>query len=73
MPLAKSGEIQNLCQPNAILTFKEFLLDYASKETREIGEKTINNHLKEITNPKIRRKTQQRLRKLECGERDLYL
>jgi len=36
MPLAKSGEIQNVCQPNAILTFKEFLLDYASEETKKI-------------------------------------
>jgi 2-iminoacetate synthase len=73
MPLAKSGEIQNLCQPNAILTFKEFLLDYASKETREIGEETIKKHLDEIPNPKIRKETMKRLKKLEEGERDLYI
>ena len=48
MPLAKSGEIQNICQPNAILTFKEFLLDYATEKTRLLGEKTITEHLKEI-------------------------
>jgi 2-iminoacetate synthase len=73
MPLAKSGEIQNLCQPNAILTFKEFLLDYASEETREIGEKTIQKHLKQIPNPKIRSETEKKIKKLEQGERDLYL
>lgn len=73
MPLAKSGEIQNLCQPNAILTFKEFLLDYASDETRRIGEKTIIDHLNQIPNPKIRDETELRLKKLEQGERDLYL
>jgi 2-iminoacetate synthase len=73
MPLAKSGEIQNLCQPNAILTFKEFLLDYASDETREIGEKTIKEHLDQIPNPKIRSETEKRIKKLEQGERDLYL
>jgi len=73
MPLAKSGEIQNLCQPNAILTFKEFLLDYASEETRKIGEKTIEEHLEQIPNQKIRNETKKRIKKLEQGERDLYL
>lgn len=73
MPLAKSGEIQNLCQPNAILTFKEFLLDYASEETRKIGERTIQEHLKQIPNAKIRNEIKKRIKKLEQGERDLYL
>ncbi len=73
MPLAKSGEIQNLCQPNAILTFKEFLLDYATDETRKIGEETIKKHLKEIPNTKIRNETIKRLKRLEEGERDLYM
>ena len=50
MPLAKSGEIQNICQPNAILTFKEFLLDYASEKTKKIGEEIIEKHLEEIPN-----------------------
>lgn len=72
MPLAKSGEIQNLCQPNAILTFKEFLLDYASEETRKIGEETIKRHINEITNAKVRSETVERLKRLEKGERDLY-
>ncbi|HBQ28612.1 MAG TPA: [FeFe] hydrogenase H-cluster radical SAM maturase HydG, partial [Desulfotomaculum sp.] len=72
MPLAKSGQIQNVCQPNAILTFKEFLLDYASPETKELGEKTIAEHLKEIPNPAVRRETEKRLKRLEQGERDLY-
>lgn len=73
MPLAKSGEIQNLCQPNAILTFKEFLLDYASEEMQKIGEITIKEHLKQIQNPKIRSETENKIKKLEQGERDLYL
>ncbi len=63
MALAKTGEIQNICQPNAILTFKEFLVDYASKETREIGEAVIAEHLRSIPNPKTREKTRQRLEK----------
>jgi len=72
MPLAKSGQIQNVCQPNAILTFKEFLEDYASPETRRVGEQTISNHLNYISNAKIRRLTEDRLKLIEQGERDLY-
>jgi len=72
MPLAKSGEIQNICQPNAILTFKEFLLDYASEKTKKAGEEIIKKHLGEIPNMKIREKTKERLKQLEEGQRDLY-
>ncbi len=72
MSLAKTGEIQNVCQPNAILTFKEYLLDYASPETREVGERTIKEHLNEIKSPQIRKLTEERLKLLEEGERDLY-
>lgn len=72
MPLAKSGEIQNVCQPNAILTFKEYLEDYASPATKEIGEKTIASHLKQIANPKVCQLTKERLALIEQGERDLY-
>lgn len=72
MPLAKSGEIQNVCQPNAILTFKEFLEDYALPQTREVGDKTITDHLSEIKSPKIRQLTEERLKMIEQGQRDLY-
>ncbi|HAR95463.1 MAG TPA: [FeFe] hydrogenase H-cluster radical SAM maturase HydG [Deltaproteobacteria bacterium] len=72
MSLAKSGQIQNVCQPNAILTFKEFLLDYASPETKEEGQRTIARHLNEIPSKKIRDETVRRLERLEKGERDLY-
>ncbi len=73
MPLAKSGEIQNVCQPNAILTFKEYLIDYGSAELKKLGEKTIRAHLEAIPNPNVRRETEERLKRLEQGERDLYL
>ncbi len=71
MALAKSGQIQNVCQPNAILTFKEYLLDYASPETRKIGEEAIREHLAEIPKEKVRKLTEERLKKIEEGERDL--
>ncbi|MCL5981100.1 MAG: [FeFe] hydrogenase H-cluster radical SAM maturase HydG [Firmicutes bacterium] len=73
MALAKSGKIQDVCQPNAILTFKEYLLDYASPETKLVGEETIRLHLAEIKNDKVRSSTLARLACIEQGERDLYL
>jgi 2-iminoacetate synthase len=73
MPLAKSGEIQNVCQPNAILTFKEFLIDYATEETRQVGEKAIREQLGQIPNDRVRHDTEEKLGRLEKGERDLYV
>ncbi len=72
MALAKTGEIQNTCQPNAILTFKEYLLDYASPDVRPLGERTLQAHLEQIKSPTIRALTLERLARLEQGERDLY-
>jgi 2-iminoacetate synthase len=72
MALAKTGEIGNVCQPNAILTFKEYLVDYASEPTREIGEKVIREHLGEIASPAIKAETERRLGRIAGGERDLY-
>ncbi|MGC9967149.1 MAG: [FeFe] hydrogenase H-cluster radical SAM maturase HydG [Syntrophobacteraceae bacterium] len=72
MSLAKTGQIQDVCQPNAILTFKEFLLDYASPETRVAGEQAIMQHLDQIRDPKVRQLTMERLAQLEKGTRDLY-
>jgi 2-iminoacetate synthase len=72
MALAKTGEIQNICQPNAILTFKEFLVDYASDETKTTGEKVIREHLDAIPQTKMREEIRKRLKRIEAGERDLY-
>jgi 2-iminoacetate synthase len=72
MAVAKSGEIQNLCQPNAILTLKEYLVDFASPHTKALGEKIIAEHLQQIPNPKLRKVTEDRLKEIEGGKRDLY-
>jgi 2-iminoacetate synthase len=72
MAVAKSGEIQNLCQPNAILTLKEYLVDFASPHMKALGEKIIAEHLQEIPNPKLRKVTEDRLLEIEGGKRDLY-
>lgn len=53
MSLCKSGQIVNCCHPNALMTLTEFLVDYASEETKEIGYKMIEEELNKITNPKV--------------------
>jgi 2-iminoacetate synthase len=72
MDLAKPGDIQNLCRPNAILTFKEYLEDYASEQTKELGLKIIKRYLKQIPGDDIKKETKIRLKRIERGERDLY-
>ncbi|MCG2698468.1 [FeFe] hydrogenase H-cluster radical SAM maturase HydG [Candidatus Parcubacteria bacterium] len=73
MRLAKAGKIHEMCQPNALLTFKEYLLDYASDKTRQVGEKNILNHLEAIENSETKKIIINNLKKLEQGERDLYV
>lgn len=73
MKLAKAGKIHEMCQPNAILTFKEYLLDYATQKTRQVGEKNILDHLDAIENLETKKSVINNLKKLEQGERDLYV
>lgn len=73
MSIAKKGKVGNLCMPNAITTFKEYLIDYASPETREIGEKLIAQELERLENPTVKAKVTEYLERIENGERDLYL
>lgn len=70
MPLAKSGAIQNCCQPNALMTLKEYLIDYASENTRKNGEKVIEEELKNIPNDNVRRICLENLKAIEEGKRD---
>ncbi len=55
MSLCKSGQIQNCCHPNALMTLEEYLVDYASPETRAIGEKVIEKELLNIPKEKVRK------------------
>jgi 2-iminoacetate synthase len=72
MDMAKPGDIQHLCGPNAVLTFKEYLLDYATEETRRAGEETLAHHLEEISTPGLKESTRGRIQEMEKGKRDLY-
>ncbi len=73
MSLCKSGQIQNCCHPNALMTLKEYLTDYAKPHTKELGEKLIQNELANIPNPKVRELVIQHLTDIENGERDFRL
>jgi 2-iminoacetate synthase len=72
MSLAKSGEIQNVCLPNALLTFKEYLLDYGDDSLKKIGETMITKNLASIPQERVRTETIRRLKEIEDGARDLY-
>ena len=70
MGIAKKGKVHQFCIPNAILTFKEYLLDYASEETRKIGEKLIERRIEDIPD-NVRPLLQERLEAIGHGARDL--
>jgi 2-iminoacetate synthase len=72
MEKAKPGEIQSFCTPNALLTFDEYLLDYAGPETRVAGEKLMAEALAAVE-PSLRPTVEKRLARIGAGERDLYL
>ena len=70
MSLCKSGQIQNCCHPNALMTLKEYLMDYASEDTKKIGEALIKSDLETIPQEKVREVCKDHLEKIEQGIRD---
>ena len=73
MDLAKPGLIKHYCLPNAILTLKEYLVDFASEETRRIGMEAIRQHMLDIPTEKRRAQTEEKVAAIQDEEkRDLY-
>lgn len=70
MSLCKSGQIQNCCHPNALMTLKEYLMDYAGEDTKAIGEALIKAELNNIPKEKVREICRDHLEKIENGIRD---
>ena len=70
MSLCKAGQIQNCCHPNALMTLKEYLMDYAAPETKAIGEQLIQAELGNIPKDKVREICKDHLEKIEQGIRD---
>ncbi len=70
MQLVKAGQIANCCQPNALMTLQEYLEDYASPETRKIGEALIQKELMQIPNEKVRKIAEENIARMHEGSRD---
>ena len=70
MRLVKSGQIANCCQPNALMTLKEYLEDYASPDTKEKGLKLIQSEIPKIPSEKVRQVVLKHLNEMENGMRD---
>ena len=70
MDLCKSKQIQNCCHPNALMTLKEYLMDYASLDTKIVGTDLILRELQNIPNDKVRKIVIQRLKEIRNGARD---
>lgn len=73
MALAKTGKIHELCQPNALMTFQEYLLDYASEKTRFMGEELIKKEIEKMDNQNVKGNLIAGLQRIKAGERDIYI
>ncbi len=72
MEFAIPGFIKRYCSPNAILTFQEYLEDYASLKTKKLGEELLEKKLAEIAQVEIKKELVKKLERVKDGERDLY-
>ncbi len=70
MSLVKRGKIADCCTPNALMTLREYLSDYASPETRVLGERMIAKEIPMLPNERVRRLTEQQIARIIAGERD---
>ncbi len=70
MSLVKSGQIANCCQPNALMTLKEYIEDYASADTKKKGEELIKVEVEKIPNEKVKKIALEHLEELNEGKRD---
>ena len=70
MSLCKSGQIQNCCHPNALMTLKEYLEDYASEDTKRIGEELIAREIEKVPREKTREIAKRHLEEIARGQRD---
>lgn len=70
MHLVKTGQIGNICQANALMTLKEYLEDYASPKTKELGEAVIETELERIIHPKVKQTAKSYIENIHLGKRD---
>ena len=70
MSLLKSKQIINCCHPNALMTLKEYLEDYALPETKAVGDVLIRKEIEKVTNPKVKERAKEYLSEIREGKRD---
>lgn len=73
MGMVKKHGIGNICHPNALVTLKEYAVDYASEKTAANADKLIKRELENIPNPEVRERTRENIKKVEEGSRDIYI
>lgn len=73
MSLAKSGQIGNVCLPNALMTLQEYSMDYGDDAFRESTRRLIEKCIPDIKSPKIQNRTKVNVERISAGERDLFL
>lgn len=73
MALAKSGQIQNVCQPNAMMTLKEYAMDFGDDELKELVDEMLRSEITKIPTDGIKKLVKEGLQRLEEGERDIYV
>ena len=69
MALCKAGQIQNCCHPNALMTLTEYLVDYASEETRKVGFEMIEREIQKVPNEKVRAIAMQNIQDIKNSNR----
>ena len=72
MELCKAGKIGNICTPNALMTLKEYLMDFASEDTVAKGDALIQRELALIKNARVREIAGQHIQEIAAGKRDFY-
>ena len=70
MEICKQQQIHNFCHPNALMTLKEYLVDYATEETKQVGNRLIEKELESFDNDQIKATLIENLKKIENGGRD---
>ncbi|GHV49699.1 [FeFe] hydrogenase H-cluster radical SAM maturase HydG [Synergistales bacterium] len=73
MSLAKSGNIKNVCLPNALMTLCEYMMDYGDDDFRKQADALIGKNIPKIANEKMRELTTENIKKIKLGERDLFV
>lgn len=73
MRLAKSGQIHNVCGPNAMMTLMEYIMDYGDDELYNKGDAFINEEIKKIERDDIRQLVASNIERIKKGERDLFI